>query len=214
MIYSLPIFTYRSPAPLRIILPFPMTTRAKIITTVLLLAGLSAAGAADYYLAGREYAADLLADSQDTAAMSGGVLKAEGPDVVTTLQGMNYTIHESEDLTFLAQVSRDAPVRTLVVLQNGDRIGSISWIDGDAKQAFIDLKQALLSAFSARVENLSDRTLQEAGMPVRNILSFRDPALSEETLTFVRVRERLYEFHSAAGSEEAMQAAIEALTSK
>lgn len=191
-----------------------MTTRVKIITTVLLLAGLTAAGAADYYLAGREYAADLLADIRDPGSASGGVAKAGGADVPGTLQEMNLTVRESEDLTFLAQVSRDQTVRTLVVLQNGDRIGSVSWLDGDAKQAFIELKQALLSAFSAGVENLSDRTIQEEGFPVRNVLTFRDPALSEETLAFVRVRERLYEFHSAVGKEAAMQTAIEALTTK
>jgi len=197
-----------------------MTNRAKIATTALLLLVLTGVGAADYYLAGREYAANLTgndpADS-GTGAITGtgsGVAKAEGANVEDVLRAMSLTVQPSEDLTFLAQVSNEQDVRTLVVLQNGDRVGSVSWIDGDAKTAFIALKEALLSAFSADVEGLSDTTVQQPGSPTRNILTFRDPALSEETLTFVRVRERLYEFHAADGKEAAMQQAMDALTTR
>ncbi len=193
-----------------------MTTRTKIVTTVLLLVGLTGVGAADYYLAGREYAADLTGNEPvgtDTGTGS-GVAKANGADVAQELQAMGMTAQASEDLTFLAQVSRDEPVQSLVILQNGDRVGSVSWIDGDAKQAFISLKEALLSAFSADVKDLSDKTYQEDGMPTRNVLTFRDPTLSEETLTFVRVRERLYEFHTSGSGSTAMQTAIAALTAK
>jgi hypothetical protein len=189
-----------------------MTTRAKIATTVLLLVALTGVGAADYYFEGREYAAELTdAGSPDTG--SGGVAKAEGPDVAAVLGALGLQATASEDLTFLAQVSRDAEVHSLVVLQGGDRAGSVSWIDGDAKDAFIALKQALLTAFSDKVEGLSDKTYQDEGSPTRNVLTFRDPALSEETLTFVRVRERLYEFH-ATGSGTTMQAVIDGLTTK
>lgn len=195
-----------------------MTNRAKIATTVLLLVALTGVGAADYYLAGREYAATLTGnDPVDTGTPTGtgsGVAKADGANVQEILRAMGYAVQPSEDLTFLAQVSREQRVETLVILQNGDRVGSVSWIDGDAKSAFIALKEALLSAFSANVENLSDTTVQQPGAPTRNILTFRDPALSEETLTFVRVRERLYEFHAADGKETAVTQAMEALTAR
>jgi hypothetical protein len=191
-----------------------MTTRTKIVTTVLLLVGLTGVGAADYYLAGREYAADLTGQEPAVTGTGSGVAKADGVDVAQELRAMGMTAQASEDLTFLAQVSRDEPVQSLVILHNGDRIGSVSWIDGDAKQAFISLKEALLSAFSADVKDLSDKTYQEPGMPTRNVLTFRDPALSEETLTFVRVRERLYEFHASGSGTVAMQTAIAALTAK
>ncbi len=191
-----------------------MTTRTKIVTTVLLLVGLTGVGTADYYLAGREYTADLTGDEPGMADADSGVAKADGIDVARTLQAMGMVTQQSDDLTFLAQVSRDEPVESFAILHNGDRIGSVSWIDGDAKQAFISLKEALLSAFSADVQDLSDKTYQEQGMPTRNVLTFRDPALSEETLTFVRIRERLYEFHVSESGNVAMQTAIDALTTK
>lgn len=195
-----------------------MTTRAKIVTTVLLLVALTGVGAADYYLAGREYAASITGGTpSDVSAPTNtgsGVAKADGANVEDVLRAVGFTAQPSEDLTFLAQVSREQRVHTIVLLQNGDRVGSVSWIDGDAKSAFIALKEALLPAFSANVEGLSDTTEQQPGAPTRNILTFRDPALSEETLTFVRVRERLYEFHAADGKEPAVRQAIDALTAR
>lgn len=208
------LFAYLSPASLRIIPPVQMTTRSKIVTTALLLLVLTGVGAADYYFAGREYAADLGGQQPVATGTGVGVPKADGVNVQETLSGINIATQVSEDLTFLAQVSRNAPVQSLVILENGDRAGSVSWIDGDSKSAFIALKEALLSAFSANVQGLSDTTLQEEGKPTRNVLTFRDPALSEETLTFVRVRERLYEFHTAGSGSVAVQQAIEALTTR
>lgn len=193
-----------------------MTPRTKIVTTALLLVGLAGIGAADYFFSGNEYAADLTGGNGSSSAMSvpGGVAKAGGPDVAAELASLGYQTRASEDLTFLAQVSRDQAIDSVAILQNGDRVGSVSWIDGDAKGAFISLKEALLSAFSDKVDGLDDRTEQLEGAPTRNILTFRDPALSEETLTFVRVRERLYEFHASGTGATAMSSLIDALTTK
>ncbi len=184
-----------------------MTNSAKITTTVLLLLVLTGIGAADYYLAGRESVADVVGQQQ-----TNGTAKAGEGNPEDILRAINVTVQPSEDLTFLAQVAKNAPVRSVIILQDGDRAGSVSWLDGDSKQAFIALKEALLSAFSAQVSALSDTTIQEEGKPTRNVLTFRDPALSEETLTFVRVRERLYEFHTTAGKEAVMKQAVDALT--
>lgn len=193
-----------------------MTTRSKIVTTALLLVALTGVGTADYYFAGREYAADLTGQQPTTpdTGTTGGVAKAGEIDVEAALQAMGYTLTPSEDLTFLAQVSRSQEVKSFAILKDNDRVGSVSWMDGDGKQAFISLKEALLSAFSDQVSDLSDKTLQEEGRPTRNILTFRDPALSEETLTFVRVRERLYEFHAAPNQLEAVNGAMDALTAR
>ena len=194
-----------------------MTTRSKIVTTALLLVALTGVGAADYYFAGREYAADLTGSQPqptDGGETAGGVAKAGEADVETTLTAMGYTLAPSEDLTFLAQVSRDQEVRSFTILQNDDRVGSVSWVDGDSKQAFISLKEALLSAFSDQVTGLSDKTVQDDGKPTLNVLTFRDPALSEETLTFIRIRERLYEVHTAMNKQDAVNAAVDALTAR
>lgn len=194
--------------------PRPMTNRAKITTTVLLLLALTGVGAADYYFAGREYAADVTGQQPNTGTTAGGVAKAEEVDVEATLTAMGFTLAPSEDLTFLAQVAQNQEVNLFTILLENDRVGSVSWIDGDSKQALISLKEALLSAFSSDVTGLSDKTVQTEGLPTINVLTFRDPALSEETLTFVRIRERLYEFHSAQSQPDAVNNAIEALTAR
>lgn len=194
--------------------PYDMTTRAKITTTALLLVGLAGIGVADYEFAGREYAAELLTTTAQPDPDESGIAKADEVDVETALSTLSLTLSPSEELTFLAQVSRDIPASSRVLLQNGDRIGSVSWIDGDAKTSFITLKEALLSAFSSDVQNLSDTTQQKAGQPTLNILTFNDPALSEETLTFIRIRERLYEFHTKKGAETTMQTVIDTLTTR
>lgn len=189
-----------------------MTTRAKIITTALLLVVLTGVGATDYWLAGRDYAAKLIAEQPAGTDPTGGVAKAGEADVEGIVEQLGFTLSPSEDLTFLAQVAKDQAVNSYALMKDNDRAGSISWIDGDSKQAFISLKEALLSAFSDQVTDLSDKTVQEEGKPTRNILTFRDPALSEETLTFIRIRERLYEIHTAQNKHDAMNAAIESLT--
>lgn len=193
-----------------------MTTRAKIVTTVLLVVGLAGVGLTDYWFAGREYAADLIAEQPagTTGGTTGGVAKAQETDVESVLEQLGFTLSPSEDLTFLAQVAKDQEVESYTLMKDGDRAGSVSWIDGDSKQAFISLKEALLSAFSDQVSNLSDKTLQEEGKPTRNVLTFRDPALSEETLTFIRIRERLYEIHTAQNKQDAVNAAIDGLTAR
>lgn len=192
-----------------------MTTRAKIITTVLLLVGLAGVGVTDYWLAGRDYAAELIAQQPTNGdTTTGGVAKAQEADVQSVITQLGLTLSPSDDLTFLAQVAKDQKVESYTLMKDGDRAGSISWIDGDSKQAFISLKEALLSAFSDQVSDLSDKTLQEENRPTRNVLTFRDPALSEETLTFIRIRERLYEIHTAQNKQDAVNAAIEGITAR
>ena len=188
-----------------------MTTRSKIITSALLIVGLTGIGATDYWFAGREYAATLV-DSTNPPAR--GVAKAGEADVERTIASLGLTLAPSDDLTFLAQVAHDQDVTSYTILKDNDRVGSISFIDGDGKHAFISLKEALLSAFSDQVTGLSDKTLNDEGLPTLNILTFTDPALSEETLTFIRIRERLYEFHTTSGKETEVNAAIQALTAR
>ncbi len=62
--------------------------------------------------------------------------------------------------------------------------------------------------------DLKDETLRSDTGLVRNYLTFLDPSLSTERLIFVRVRERLYEFHVVTGKEEVMNILIQSLTTK
>lgn len=204
-----------------------MTTKAKAISTGALLVVLAGLGAADYVsnnglpasLSGTGSgstvsSASTVVENPTATGATTPVAKQPGVNVDVALKAMGYDTQSSTDLSMIAQVVTGQP-QTLVLLKNSDRVGSVTWIDSSqVKTFFISLKEGLLSAFSPNVQDLRDETLQGEGQPVRNILTFKDPALSEERLVFVRVRERLYEFHVASGKDAEMQQVIDALTTK
>lgn len=191
-----------------------MTPQSKVIITLALLLMLGGLGAADYFYSGSDYAGFLM--GSDSSENDGGVKKNSGPVVAEVLTELQLQSTDSNDLTLLAQVVNDGtPVASLTVLHEGDRAGTVTWVESPrVKDMFIALKEALLAAFSPEVRDLKDQTLQEADKPVRNILTFVDPALSDERIVFVRVRERLYEFHITEGKEDPMNALIDGLTGK
>jgi hypothetical protein len=198
-----------------------MTPRTKLIVTVALLVFLGGVGAADYFLSGSDTTADVLSGSSSSSSVSstsqnGRVMVNNGPDVNTFIASQGFTTEQSTELNFLSQVAGSSTsVHGLSILKDNDRVGSVTWIETpEVKNIFIALKEALLSAFSAKLQGLQDQTMQSANAPVRNELSFFDPALSSEKLAFVRVRERLYEFHIANGQEDTMNGLIDALTTK
>ena len=127
---------------------------------------------------------------------------------------MGYTLKLSTDLSMIGQVvGTTVPVNALTILKDNDRIGAVVWIESpEVKTTFNSLKDALLATFSPQVKDLEDTTKIDPGMPIRNVLTFLDPSLSEERLTFVRVGERFLEFHSVVGKEDAMSKAIESLS--
>lgn len=203
--------------------PSRMTHRTKLLTTLSLLVLLGALGAADYFLTDNEYASLLPSDEelQPTTAKneeepaSEGVAKQTGPDVRATIEEQNLTAVQSSDLTLLTQIVTDEEVHSYALLRDGDRVGSVTWVESPGvKQLFIALKEALLPAFSSGLMNLKDTTLLEEGKPIRNLLTFMDPSISEEQMVFVRVRERLFEFQISSEQEDAMQPLIDALTTR
>ena len=200
-----------------------MTTRSKIIVTSALLLILGGLGAADY-LSDNALTGDIAGEPTDTETSGndeplpeGAVRKNTGPEVSDAIAAVeDFSTDESEDLSLITQIVKDGtPVRGLAILHDGDRAGSVTWVEsGNVKNYFMALKEALLGTFSPDVTGLKDETLQEEGAPVRNLLTFTDPALSEEKLVFIRVRERLYEFHVADGKDAVMSTLIEELTTK
>lgn len=198
-----------------------MTTKAKALSTGALLVVLSGLGIADYISNNGLPAALPTTGSGSVSSaivenptVTAPVAKQSGVDVPSALSQLGFETQSSTDLSMLSQVVTGQP-QTLVLLKNSDRVGSVTWIDSpQVKTFFISLKEGLLSAFSPNVQDLRDETVQGEGQPVRNILTFLDPSLSEERLVFVRVRERLYEFHIANGKDTEMQALIEVLTTK
>ena len=196
------------------------SNRSKLIVSAVLLLLLGGIATTDYLMTGTSLPARLAltgdvqpAGDKDTPAVA-PVAKSSGPAVQTVLTDAGLEVTESEEPTFLSQIIEEN-LTSVTVLKDGDRAGSITWTESpDVKDSFIALKDGLLESFSAGLRDLKDTTEQEPGHPVRNILRFTDPALSDEELVFVRVRERLFEFHIAPSSEDTMHALIDALPAK
>lgn len=201
-----------------------MSPRSKVIVTVILLMFLSGIGAADYYVANGGFPSFNMGTTGSGSTVSvatssiprGGVRKQSGPPVEDAIKAAGFTTTDTSDLSFLAQIAGSGTeIHAIAILQNGDRAGSVTWIETPkVKNYFISLKEALLTAFSPQVQGLRDETMQGENMPVRNYLTFLDTSLSTERLVFVRVRERLYEFHIANGKDDVMNALIETVTTK
>lgn len=129
-------------------------------------------------------------------------------------QQLTFTVQETAERSLLSAVVKEPSlVNTRVLLLDGDRAGLLSWIETpNVKQVFLVLKDSLATLFSPEVRDLLDEMQSPEGKPPRNFLTFLDPSLSEERFVFVRIRERLYEFHIATGKDEAMYKLVEELT--
>jgi hypothetical protein len=146
----------------------------------------------------------------------GGVAKATGPrvpEVLATLGFQERSTKKSDVLLNQIIPSEVTSIDSRILLLKGDRAGLVAWIDSpDVKAYFIALKEALHNTFSPQLQDLVDETQKRDGLPTRNILTFLDPALSNERLVFVRVQQRLYEFHVTEGQDEAIFELLEKLT--
>jgi len=146
-----------------------------------------------------------------------GVRRNDGPDILTTLVSRGFTFQDppSGERIVLSRVITDGktPVTSKVLLQDGDRAGVISWVQSpDVKRHYLSLKDLLHASFTTKVKDLIDETQRREGHPVRNLLTFFDAGLLPERVVFIRVRERLLEFHIAEGKADVMFDVIEELT--
>ncbi len=144
-----------------------------------------------------------------------GVRKQTGPNVLEVLTQQGYTFKETDELSVLGKIipsERDA-VQSRVLMKEKDRIGLIAWAESsEVKKDFIILKEALHISFSPQVQDLIDETQRREGHPTRNLLTFLDPALSQERIVFIRVRQRLYEFHISPDKDDMVFELIDVLT--
>lgn len=143
------------------------------------------------------------------------IRKIQGPDVAMVLERFALTTTTNDELSILRTVIpvQQDTVHTLILLQNEDRAGAISWTESiHVKNYFLALKEALHASFSPRVKDLIDETQMIPGKPPRNFLTFFDEGISAERMVFLRVRERLYEIRIAEGHDELMFKLIDALT--
>lgn len=191
-----------------------MRNRSKVAVTILLLLAVAGLAGLDAYWNQRQLTAYLPGGTLSERTPSSGVPLPQGPDVKAVIEAEGFMSAETSEQSLLRQVLQEqAPVSDLSILQEEDRVGSVTWVrSAEVKKVFIALKEALLPAFSPQVRGLQDATETPTGRPVRNVLRFTDPGLGEDGFTFVRVGSALYEFHIVAGKEAEMQKVIDALT--
>lgn len=135
------------------------------------------------------------------------------PAIRDLLVRQGFTVQESAERTLLQQVATDdVVVHTIVLLHNNDRGGLLSWIEAEeASEYFRALKEALGSTFSPELADLKDTVEPLPDGRERHILSFYDPALSEEQITLLRQGSLLLEFHIPQGKEGNIEALMETL---
>ena len=135
-------------------------------------------------------------------------------NILEVLVNEQYNFQQTNEQNLLSMIIKDGtPVQSRTLIKDGDRAGFVSWAESPkVKIYFLSLKEALHVSFTPQVKNLIDETQRREGHPERNLLSFYDPGIGEERLVFVRVRNRLFEFHLAKDHEDAMFDVIEKLT--
>jgi len=142
-----------------------------------------------------------------------GVRPAKGPNVLETLVLQEFMFQDTRETSLLEIIISEADVKSRVLMKDADRSGLIAWVESPrVKVYFLALKEALHNSFSPAVTDLVDEMQRREDRPTVNLLTFKDPAISEERIAFVRVRDRLYEFHIAQGNDDAIFALIDALT--
>ncbi len=135
--------------------------------------------------------------------------KKSGIDIPATLASLQLTTAPANEQSLLSLSAQGAKVDTVVLLFRNDRAALFSWIESDdVKTIFSSLKLALQEQFSPEITGLTDTTQTPPNGPPVDILSFRDPAISPEIVLFIRVRNRLYEFHIAESGSEVISQLI------
>jgi hypothetical protein len=139
--------------------------------------------------------------------------KKSSVDVATTLASLQFTSTATSERGLLQGSAGSVEIHTSVLLLQNDRAAYFAWIENDdAKTILQKLKQTVQDQFSPQLKDLIDETLIPADGPPVDVLSFLDPAISAEKVIIIRVRNRLYEFHVAVGSEGVVSQLIAALS--
>ncbi|MBU0458280.1 hypothetical protein KJ652_04420 [Patescibacteria group bacterium] len=143
-----------------------------------------------------------------------GIQRTSGPNVLDTLINNRFTFDSSREDSLIGMIISDGTeVNSRVLIKDGDRAGFIAWTESPrVKVYYLALKEALHTSFTPNVHDLIDETKRQLGKPVTNLLTFMDPGISEDRLVFIRVRERLFEFHIPEGKDDLIFELVEKLT--
>ena len=145
-----------------------------------------------------------------------GIAKKLGPDAIAIASVQGFTVAATTEQNLLPKIlssTMQSQFAAKVLLMSDDRVATMGWIDSpDVQTLFMTLRKNLRSSFSPKLQDLIDETQSEKDKPPRDVLSFLDPAIHSDRLLFVRIRERLYEFHVSAGHEVDIDKLIDTLT--
>ncbi len=183
-----------------------MSLDEKIIASAMYLVVLIGIGSADAF-----YTADSIKyPAQRNVSPATGVSPIAEKDVFGILTQRNITTTTPSEESLIRRITpATEEVTTRVLLQSDDRVALFSYVESaKVKEYFNALKVAVNASFSPDLQGLVDETATPEAGPTYNILSFTDPAISEEKMIFLRVRQRLYEFHVAPGAAEGVVAEI------
>ncbi len=205
-----------------------MSTRAKIITIVILLLFIGGIAVTDAMVREKSLTSQLSLWLDGDQTGSGATISApsgqqtssapvavDANQVLSVMTARGFTYTASTDPSVLSQVAGSEKIESYTFLKDGDRAGSIYWISSpNAVPLLQALKESLLKSFSANLQDLRDETVSDPGKPVRNVLTFVDPGLSEERLIFVRTGAMLYEIHATKGKEDVVFPLVDQLTAQ
>ncbi len=153
-------------------------------------------------------------DAYQVTRVETGIARQRDPDVFEVFQEMGIETSSTKKESFLSRiVPSQIPLTSRVLLQNNEGLGFFAYAESpDVRAFFTALKEALHQSFSDDVRDVVDIVEAPENRPVRNVLSFVDPSLSNDKIILLRVRERLYEFHVPEAKEPVVRALIERLT--
>lgn len=193
-----------------------MSSPHKLAVTLAYILVLGSIGATDAYLTRDRIVIPARTPTPDSGSASSadGIEKNSGANVFETLSRFNLATQTTREESLLRRIiPSDVIVESRVLLRGNDRIAFFSWVESpDVKSYAIALKEALHASFSDDLQDLVDEVQEDPELPTRDVLTFLDPAIHEDRLLFVRVRQRLYEFHIAPGREPEVQELLDALT--
>ncbi|MBI1812402.1 hypothetical protein HY285_05125 [Candidatus Peregrinibacteria bacterium] len=193
-----------------------MPMRLQMPTAVIFVLLLVAIGAIDARLTRSAMLLPTTDGSMEVQKMNGqtGVAPTADPNVFAVIAHLRMATQTPHEQPLLGRIVPDTSrVIGRILLTQNDRVALFAFVQSpDVKAYFSALKDSLHASFSAKVQDLIDTQEAPAGKPIRSILAFKDPAISEERLLFLRVRDRLYEFHIAEGKDADVQRMVEALS--
>jgi hypothetical protein len=138
---------------------------------------------------------------------------SRNPDLISIARENGFTVSpvSRNEKSYLKRVIPESSIlRSIVILKKEsdlgsdiDRVASAYWFRSTHADILMKtLTSQMFDLLSANVENLIDEDLHREGYATIDMLAFNDPALSEERIIFVQIRDELYEFHTLVDKEE------------